>query len=66
MERDGYTGDIKPAQSCDVSIPLSSLKLSEDCYTDDGLLVISGVKLFVAGAAYQPVTVEALEVVWGE
>lgn len=66
VERDGYTGDIKPAQSCDVSIPLSSLKLSEDCYTDDGLLVISGVKLFVAGAAYQPVTVEALEVVWGE
>lgn len=66
VDRDGYTGDIKPYQSCDISIPLSSLKLSEDCYTADGLLVFSGVKLFVAGAANQPVTVEALEVVWGE
>ena len=66
VERDGYTGDIKPYQSCDVSIPLSSLKLSKDCCTDDGLLVFSGVKLFVAGTANQPVTVEALEIAWGE
>jgi len=63
VETDSYTGDIKPNQSCDVTIPLSSLNLPASCFNEEGLLIFSGVKLYVAGSAYQPVTVEALEIV---
>lgn len=63
VETDSYTGDIKPNQSCDVTVPLSSLNLPAGCFNEEGLLIFSGVKLYVAGSAYQPITVEALEIV---
>ncbi len=63
VNTDSYTGDITAKQSWDVKIPLSALKLGSDCYTEDGLLIISGVKIYVAGSSYEAVTVEAFEIV---
>ncbi len=56
---DSYTGDVTANQTIDVEIPLSSLNISSSCI-HDGYVVFSGVKIYVAGTAYQAVTVEEM------
>ncbi len=58
---DSYTGDILSNQTIDIEIPLSSLPVSSACI-HDGYLVISGIKIYVAGQANQPVTIEYFDV----
>lgn len=60
-ETDSYTGDITANQTIDIEIPLSSLPVSSACI-HDGYLVISGIKIYVAGQANQPVTIEYFDV----
>lgn len=60
-DTDSYTGDITANQTIDVDIPLSSLNISSSCIRD-GYVVFSGVKIYVAGTAYQAVTVEEMSV----
>ena len=58
---DSYTGDITANQSIDIEIPLSSLGIpSQNIH--DGYVIFSGIKLYVAGNAYQSVTVEEISV----
>ena len=64
VNTDSYTGDITANQSWDVCIPLNRFSPGPDCYTDDGQLILSGIKLYVAGTAYQTVTVNAFEIVY--
>ena len=60
-DTDSYTGDILANQTIDVEIPLSSLNISSSCI-HDGYVVFSGVKIYVAGTSFQPVTVEEMSV----
>jgi len=58
---DSYTGDITANQSIDIEIPLSSLGIPSKSI-HDGYVIFSGIKLYVAGNAYQSVTVEEISV----
>ena len=63
VNTDSYTGDILANQSWDVKIPLKDITPTAECYTEDGLLIISGIKIYVAGTAFEAVTVDAFEIV---
>ena len=54
-------GDIKPNQKLTGKIALSSLGIPAQ-NIKDGSVLITGVKVFVAGTAYQPVTIRELAV----
>ncbi len=58
---DSYTGDITANQSIDIEIPLSTLGIPSKSI-HDGYVIFSGIKLYVAGNAYQAVTVEEISV----
>lgn len=60
-ETDSYTGDITANQQIDVYIPLSSLNIPASC-VHDGCVTVTGIKIYAAGTAYQPVTVEEFTV----
>lgn len=60
-DTDSYTGDVLGNQTIDIEIPLSSLPVPESCI-HDGYLVISGIKIYIAGSANQPVTIEYFDV----
>ena len=53
---------ILPAQTVDITIPLRSLPLPSAAFDDEGRVVISGLKIFVAGTAYQKLIVEELSI----
>lgn len=61
-ETEPVSGDILPAQTVDITIPLRSLPLPSAAFDDEGRVVISGLKIFVAGTAYQKLTVEELSI----
>ncbi len=60
-DTDSYTGDITANQVIDIQIPLSSLNIPQKSI-HDGYVIFSGIKLYVAGASYQAVTVEEISV----
>lgn len=56
------SGDIMKNQDCKGSIKLSELDIPETALDDNGNLLISGVKIFVAGTPYQDVIIRQLAV----
>jgi len=58
---DSYTGDLLASQTLKGSVALSSIGIPASCVSE-GNVLITGVKLFVAGNAYQYVTIKELSV----
>ena len=59
---DGGSGDILKNQNCKGSVKLTDLNIPETALDENGNLLISGVKIFVAGNAGQDVIVRQLAV----
>ncbi len=60
LDREPVSGDILANQSIDAVIPLSSLPIPAGCI-HDGYVVFSGIKIYVAGNAHQPVTFDFID-----
>ncbi|MBR5135100.1 MAG: hypothetical protein IKV35_05830, partial [Clostridia bacterium] len=59
---DTGSGDILSRQTCKGSILLSDLGIPKEAIDEKGNILISGMKIFVAGSRNQPVTVRQLAV----
>lgn len=60
-DRDSYTGDILGNQQIDIEIPLSQIPFAQSVI-QDGHVTFTGIKIYIAGTAYQRVTVEDISV----
>ena len=58
---DSYTGDLLQNQHLSGSIPLSKLGINASC-VHDGKVLITGIKIYAAGSAYETVTVKQLDI----
>ncbi len=58
---ESYTGDLLANQHLTGSVELSKLGINQSCI-HDGKVLVTGVKVYAAGSAYENVTVKQLEI----